>query len=37
VIVPTHRREIPRGTMRSIMRQAGWSLDELLALVRKYC
>ncbi len=36
VIVPTHRREIPRGTMRSIMRQAGWSLDELLALVRKY-
>lgn len=28
VILPHPRRDIPIGTVRSIYRQAGWSLDE---------
>jgi predicted RNA binding protein YcfA (HicA-like mRNA interferase family) len=36
VIVPTHERDIARGTLRSIMRQAGWTEAELLDLVERY-
>lgn len=36
VIVPTHKRDIPRGTLRSIIRQAGWTLEEFLELVERY-
>ncbi len=36
VTVATHGRQIPRGTMRSLCRQAGWSIDEFIALVEKY-
>jgi predicted RNA binding protein YcfA (HicA-like mRNA interferase family) len=36
VTVATHGRQIPRGTMRSICRQAGWTVEELVALVEKY-
>jgi predicted RNA binding protein YcfA (HicA-like mRNA interferase family) len=32
VIVPLHR-ELARGTLRSILRQAGLSVDEFLALL----
>jgi predicted RNA binding protein YcfA (HicA-like mRNA interferase family) len=36
VTVATHGKQIPRGTMRSLCRQAGWTVDELNALVDKY-
>jgi predicted RNA binding protein YcfA (HicA-like mRNA interferase family) len=36
VIVPTHERDIARGTLRSIIRQAGWTVEEFLALVERY-
>ena len=36
VTVATHGRQIPRGTMRPICRQAGWAVEDLLALVEKY-
>ena len=36
VTVATHRKEIPRGTIRSMCRQAGWSIEEFLTLVEKY-
>ena len=36
VTVATHGKQIPRGTIRSHRRQAGWSIDELIALVEKY-
>ena len=28
VPVPDHPRDIPPGTLRSIIRQAGWTVDE---------
>ena len=36
VTVPTHRRQIPRGTMRSILRQAGWTVDHFLMLMDQH-
>ena len=36
VTVATHGKQIPRGTIRSICRQAGWTVEELIALVAKY-
>ncbi len=30
VPVPFHRRDLKPGTLRSIVRLAGWSLDEFL-------
>lgn len=36
VTVATHGKQIPRGTMRSLCRQAGWTVEELIALVEKY-
>jgi predicted RNA binding protein YcfA (HicA-like mRNA interferase family) len=36
VTVATHGKQIPRGTMRSLCRQAGWTVEELVALVEKY-
>lgn len=29
VVVPFHKRDLPRGTQRAILRQAGINLDEL--------
>jgi len=34
--VATHGKQIPRGTLRSLLRQAGWTVEELLELVEKY-
>jgi predicted RNA binding protein YcfA (HicA-like mRNA interferase family) len=36
VTVATHGKEIPRGTIRSLCRQAGWTVEEFIALVEKY-
>ena len=36
VTVATHGKQIPRGTLRSLCRQAGWSIEEFVALVEKY-
>ena len=36
VTVATHGKQIPRGTLRSICRQAGWSVEEFCKLVEKY-
>ncbi len=36
VTVATHGKQIPRGTIRSLCRQAGWTIEELIALVEKY-
>jgi len=36
VTVATHGKQIPRGTMRSLCRQAGWTVEELIVLVEKY-
>lgn len=36
IIVPTHKRQIPRGTMRSILKQAGWSVQDLERLIASY-
>jgi predicted RNA binding protein YcfA (HicA-like mRNA interferase family) len=36
VTVATHGKQIPRGTLRSLCRQAGWTVDHLIALVEKY-
>jgi predicted RNA binding protein YcfA (HicA-like mRNA interferase family) len=33
VIVPLHRRALPRGTLVSILRQAGMSADDLRLLL----
>jgi predicted RNA binding protein YcfA (HicA-like mRNA interferase family) len=33
VIVPTHSREIARGTLRSIIKQSGFSEAEFLQLI----
>ena len=33
VTVAFHKREVPRGTLRSIIRQAGLTTDEFLALL----
>ncbi len=30
VTVPYHTRDLPRGTLRSIIRQAGWTEEEFL-------
>jgi predicted RNA binding protein YcfA (HicA-like mRNA interferase family) len=32
VVVPDHR-ELDRGTLRAIIRQAGWSVDEFVKLL----
>ena len=32
VVVPFHRRDLPVGTMRAIIRQAGLTIDEFLDL-----
>ena len=36
VTVATHGEQIPRRTIRSLCRQAGWTVEELIALVEKY-
>ncbi len=36
VTVATHGKQIPRGTIRSLCRQAGWSIEDLITLVEKY-
>ena len=36
VTVPTHMKEVKRGTLRSLLRQAGWSDEEFLKLVERY-
>ena len=33
VTVAFHKREVPRGTLRSIIKQAGLTTDEFLALL----
>ena len=33
VTVPMHRREIPRGTLRAIIEDAGLTIDEFLTLL----
>jgi predicted RNA binding protein YcfA (HicA-like mRNA interferase family) len=33
VTVPTHNKDLPRGTLRNILRQADLSADELLELL----
>jgi predicted RNA binding protein YcfA (HicA-like mRNA interferase family) len=33
VIVPLHRRQLPRGTLASILRQAGMAADDLRLLL----
>ena len=33
VTVPMHRREVPRGTLRAIIEDAGLTIDEFLALL----
>jgi predicted RNA binding protein YcfA (HicA-like mRNA interferase family) len=30
VTVPYHRRDLKRGTLHSIIRQAGWTVEEFL-------
>lgn len=30
VVVPVHRRELPRGTLKDIIRQAGLTTDEFV-------
>jgi predicted RNA binding protein YcfA (HicA-like mRNA interferase family) len=34
VIVPVHYRDIPAGTLRSILKQAGMAVGDLTALLR---
>jgi predicted RNA binding protein YcfA (HicA-like mRNA interferase family) len=36
VIVPTHKKEIPRGTLRSILRQASWTEEDLASLIDRH-
>ena len=36
VTVPTHPKQIARGTLRSLLRQAGWTREEFLELVERY-
>lgn len=36
VTVPTHMKEVKRGTLRSLRRQAGWSTEQFSALIEKY-
>jgi len=36
VTVATHGKQIPRGTLHSILRQAGWTVDEFLVLLERY-
>ena len=33
VTVPMHRREVPRGTLRAIIEDAGLTIDEFLTLL----
>jgi predicted RNA binding protein YcfA (HicA-like mRNA interferase family) len=33
VVVPVHRRELPAGTLRGIIKQAGLTVDEFLDLL----
>ncbi len=33
VTVPAHNKDLPRGTLRNILRQAGLSPDEFVALL----
>jgi predicted RNA binding protein YcfA (HicA-like mRNA interferase family) len=33
VTVPMHRRDVPRGTLRGIIEDAGLTIDEFLALL----
>ena len=33
--IPVHRKEIPRGTLRAIIRQAGLSVEEFRELLSK--
>jgi predicted RNA binding protein YcfA (HicA-like mRNA interferase family) len=35
VTVPLHGKDLPRGTLRSIIRQAGLTVDRFVALLRK--
>jgi predicted RNA binding protein YcfA (HicA-like mRNA interferase family) len=37
VTVPTHSKEIPRGTLRSIIDLCGWTEEEFLELVERHC
>jgi predicted RNA binding protein YcfA (HicA-like mRNA interferase family) len=34
VTVPMHRRDVPRGTLRGIIEDAGLSVEEFLALLQ---
>ncbi len=34
VSVPFHRKDLPRGTLRAIIRQAGLSVEEFLGLLQ---
>lgn len=36
VTVATHGKQIPRGTIRSLCGQAGWTVEYLVDLVEKY-
>ena len=33
VVVPVHRRDVPAGTLRAIIKQAGLTVDEFLDLL----
>lgn len=33
VTVPYHRRDLPRGTVRAIIRQAGLTIDQFIAFL----
>jgi predicted RNA binding protein YcfA (HicA-like mRNA interferase family) len=33
VVVPFHRRDLKRGTLNSILKQAGFSADEFISLL----
>ena len=35
VTVPVHRKELPKGTIMSILREAGISKEELLRLLKR--
>jgi predicted RNA binding protein YcfA (HicA-like mRNA interferase family) len=33
IVVPMHRRDLPRGTLTDIVKDAGMSLDEFIKLL----
>lgn len=34
ITVPVHRRDMPKGTLRSIIEDAGLTIDEFMTLLR---